>query len=146
MAQLSEVGHFRASDFSTLLIARNRQKDFPRPVEWIERSIYQLEPESDHADLIVCCEVLEHLKNPEAGLEKLYRLRAKYYLFSVPNEPTWRISNMLRGKYLAQWGNTPGHLNHWSPSGFVRCLHSAGFEPTLIKHPFPWTVVLCQSR
>jgi hypothetical protein len=63
----------------------------------------------------------------------------------VPNEPLWRVLNFSRGKYLADWGNTPGHLNHWSPGAF-----RAFLEKELIiedmRRPLPWTVVLARPR
>lgn len=94
-------------------------------------------------DLVVCCEVLEHLPNPDIGLRRLCSFNADWYLLSVPREPVWRAMNMARGAYLRDWGNSPGHLQHWSKGGFIR-LVSQYFEVLKVKSPLPWTVVLCR--
>jgi len=94
-------------------------------------------------DLVVCCEVLEHLPDPASGLCSLRSFEANWYLLSVPREPIWRAMNMARGAYLSHWGNSPGHLQHWSKHGFVR-LVSQFLEVVKIKSPLPWTVLLCR--
>ncbi len=96
------------------------------------------------ADLLVCCEVLEHLEHPRQALQKMARA-SPTALFSVPNEPLWRILNMVRGAYLTDFGNTPGHLQHWSRAGFVAML-SCEFDVVEVRNPMPWTMVLCRSR
>ena len=131
---------FRASDFSTELCAEN-QRLGPGGIEFVCRSIYDLDPAEDRADLVLCCEVLEHLEEPERGLRALRALGARSYILSVPNEPLWRVLNCARCQYLAQLGNTPGHLNHWSPPGFRRLLEKNGFVLRARRQPLPWTMV-----
>lgn len=96
-------------------------------------------------DLLVCCEVLEHLDDPRLGLERLAQFKAKRYILSVPREPIFRSMNMARGAYLQDFGNSPGHLHHWSRTGFVR-LVSNYFEIIEVRSPLPWTMVLCQAK
>lgn len=62
------------------------------------RSIYDLVPGGDSTDWVVCCEVLEHLEDPEAALAALKRAVKNYAILSVPREPLWRILNLARGK------------------------------------------------
>ncbi len=130
----------RASDFSRELIAENAARQ-DAGIEYVERSIYDLEPASDGAELIVCCEVLEHVERPDEALAALRRLDAPAYIISVPCEPLWRVLNLVRGKYLGAWGNTPGHLNHWSRAAFVEFLTRGGFEVAECLRPLPWTMV-----
>ncbi len=106
-------------------------------------SIYELDPLSDAAPLVVCCEVLEHLDEPERALSALRAVARPWLLVSVPREPIWRVANMARGRYLSALGNTPGHLNHWSKRSFLRLLtrHS---EVVAVRSPFPWTMALCR--
>lgn len=106
-------------------------------------SIYELDASKDRADLLVCCEVLEHLESPEAGLEALRRVVGNNIVLSVPWEPVWRVLNMARGKYLNQFGNTPGHIQHWNRAEFITLVQKY-FEIVEIKKPFPWTMVLCK--
>lgn len=133
----------RASDFSAALTARNEAANRRRHVSFIEKSIYDLEP-CDSADLVICCEVLEHLAEPERALRRLARLEARVYIFSVPREPIWRMLNMLRGKYWRQLGNTPGHLNHWSKGGFMELIAGSGFRIKRVRTPLPWTMLTAE--
>ncbi len=130
----------RASDFSRDLIAENTARG-DEGVRYLARSVYDLNPAEDRADLIVCCEVLEHVEQPADALAALRRLNADRYLLSVPREPLWRWLNLARGKYFGALGNTPGHLNHWSRSGFVRFLRRGGFRVERCLTPLPWTMV-----
>ena len=79
---------------------------------------------ADSAELIVCCEVLEHLDDPERALDVLARLARPWLIASVPREPLWRALNLARLTYVGELGNTPGHLNHWSRRDFVRFLQT----------------------
>jgi SAM-dependent methyltransferase len=109
------------------------------------RSIYDLDPKLDSADLVVCCEVLEHLNDPEAGLRALQRIVGRHLIISVPREPLWCALNLARGRYVASWGSTPGHVQHWSKGAFV-ALVSRHFEIAEVKTPLPWTMLLCVPR
>jgi 2-polyprenyl-3-methyl-5-hydroxy-6-metoxy-1,4-benzoquinol methylase len=106
-------------------------------------SIYDLDPLRDRADLVVCCEVLEHLDHPDDGLKALQSIVGEFLVVSVPREPLWRTLNMARGKYLSELGNTPGHIQHWSKQGFVR-LVSKYFQVVEVRSPLPWVMLLCQ--
>ncbi|MEO6552123.1 MAG: methyltransferase [Croceibacterium sp.] len=109
------------------------------------RSLYTMTPGEISADLIVCCEVLEHLPEPRRALDMIAAQTANYFIFSAPREPLWRILNLARGKYLPDLGNTPGHLQHWSAAGF-RKLIAARFDIIAVRRPLPWTMVLCRTR
>lgn len=138
----------RGSDFSKQAIElahANASEQGINPELFEVRSIYDLEPGCDSADLVVCCEVLEHLEHPEEGLLALQSITTKNLIVSVPREPIWRFLNMARGKYIWDWGNTPGHLQHWSKRGFVN-LVSKHFLIEEVKTPLPWTMLLCRKR
>ena len=107
-------------------------------------SVYELPFASKSFDLVMALEVLEHLLYPEQALAEMGRVAQKYCLVSVPEEPLWRILNVSRGKFLASWGNTPGHLQHWSKSDFLRLLQRS-FRVEQVATPFPWTMALCRA-
>lgn len=96
-------------------------------------------------DLVVCCEVMEHLEDPKRALEILETLTNKYLLVSVPREPIWRVLNMARGRYWSDLGNTPGHIQHWSKEGFLSLLRSR-FDIVAVRSPLPWTLALCRVK
>jgi hypothetical protein len=97
------------------------------------------------ADLVICCEVLEHLPDPEATLRSLTRAARRAVVLSVPREPLWRVLNVARGKYWSELGNTPGHLQHWSSRGFAQFV-GRHLEIVEIRTPLPWTAVLARPR
>ena len=91
-------------------------------------------------DLVLAIEVLEHVPDPAAALRELRRVARGDVVFSVPREPIWRVANLARGKYWGDLGNTPGHIQHWSRSAFVRQV-GAHFDVTTVHGPTPWTMV-----
>lgn len=95
----------------------------------------------DEFDVASAIEVLEHVPDPEHTLAEMARCAKRHLVVSVPREPLWRMLNMARGAYLADLGNTPGHLNHWSRRSFVALLSRYG-EVVQVRSPFPWTMLL----
>lgn len=138
----------RGSDFSETVIdlakSNAHENELP-PNIFKQKSIYDLRPDVDSADLIVCCEVLEHLEQPEEALQVLHKLNSNYAIFSVPREPIWSILNLTRGKYWSSFGNTPGHIQRWSQRGFLK-LVSNYFNIEQISAPLPWTMLLCSPK
>src|SRR4051794_30755967 len=93
-------------------------------------------------DLAAAIEVLEHVPNAEHTVAEMARVaRGGHLLVSVPREPLWRGLNMARGAYLRDFGNTPGHVNHWSKRSFIALLSRHG-EVLEARSPFPWTMLL----
>lgn len=107
--------------------------------------LFNLTAERDQADLIVCCEVMEHIDDPDRALKLLRELCRYRLITSVPREPLWRGLNMVRGKYIGQLGNTPGHVNHWSTRQFIELLNCE-FRVLEVQRPLPWTMALCEPR
>lgn len=139
------IAPVKGCDFSAEIIDEATRLHGNEGIWFYTKSIYDLDPNLDAADLLVCCEVLEHLERPGEGLRRLAQTAGKYVLLSVPGEPVWRVLNVLRGKYLGRLGNTPGHINHWSPGGF-RKLVCEYLEVLETRSPFPWTMVLARPR
>ena len=92
-------------------------------------------------DVATAIEVLEHVPDPEHTVAEMARVARRWLLVSVPREPLWRGLNLVRGAYLTDLGNTPGHLNHWSKRSFVSLLSKHG-EVVEARSPFPWTMLL----
>jgi trans-aconitate methyltransferase len=106
-------------------------------------SIYSLQHAPRSVDLVLALEVLEHLDEPERGLAELCRTSRRWVALSVPREPIWRALNMARGKYLSEFGNTPGHLQHWSAKSF-HAFVSRFAAVHAVKTPLPWTMLLAE--
>jgi 2-polyprenyl-3-methyl-5-hydroxy-6-metoxy-1,4-benzoquinol methylase len=123
--------------------ARRRARTAEVEIEFESVPVEALVRERHAAELIVCCEVLEHLEDPEEALEVLATLARPWLIASVPREPLWRALNLARLSYIGDLGNTPGHLNHWSRRAFVRFL-TRRFEVVQVLSPLPWTMALCR--
>jgi 2-polyprenyl-3-methyl-5-hydroxy-6-metoxy-1,4-benzoquinol methylase len=99
----------------------------------------------DEFDVATAIEVLEHVPDPDDAVAEMARCaRGGHVLVSVPREPLWRGLNMARGAYVKDFGNTPGHLNHWSKRSFVELLSRHG-EVVEARSPFPWTMALMRA-
>lgn len=114
-------------------------------IEFVQASIYDL-PFADRSfDLVVCCEVLEHVEEPGRGVAELARVADRRVLVSTPWDPVWRAMNMMRGRYLGALGNTPGHIQHFTRSSFVR-LAQTQLRILDRRSPLPWTILLGEPR
>jgi SAM-dependent methyltransferase len=100
---------------------------------------------SDSADLVLAIEVLEHVDDPDGALREIARVASSDVVVSVPLEPVWRVGNLLRGRYVRDLGNTPGHIQHWSKRSFVE-LVSRHLEVVEVRTPLPWTMVRARRR
>jgi 2-polyprenyl-3-methyl-5-hydroxy-6-metoxy-1,4-benzoquinol methylase len=137
----------RGSDISETVIdeARRRAGAAQLDVSFRVAPIEALDPSEDSAELILCCEVMEHVSDPEAALEIVAGLASPWAIVSVPREPLWRALNLGRLKYVRDLGNTPGHLQHWSRRAFLGFLEGR-LEVVAVRSPVPWTMALCRSE
>lgn len=105
-------------------------------------SIYDSGFKDNSFDLVICTEVLEHLREPKKALKEILRISGKYVLLSVPNEPFFLLSN------FTQWGKDIGHINHWTFLGFedfVKKNTGSNIKITCKKYPFPWTMLVLEK-
>jgi ubiquinone/menaquinone biosynthesis C-methylase UbiE len=119
--------------------------------EWSRRSRPNLEfrtlsgPDlpfgNDEFDVACALEVLEHVPDPERTLTEMIRVARRHVIVSVPREPLWRALNVMRGAYWRDFGNTPGHVNHWSRGAFLDFVNRHG-QIAAVRTPFPWTMLL----
>jgi len=130
-----------------LNIAKNNLSKHQNQISFEIQDIRNMPYDNDIFDLIICCEVLEHVSVPQNGLTEIYRVLKPNGLavLSVPNEPIWRVLNMARGYYWNNLGNTPGHINHWSTKQFKKFVVEHQFKVLDVKKPLPWSVVLAKK-
>jgi 2-polyprenyl-3-methyl-5-hydroxy-6-metoxy-1,4-benzoquinol methylase len=122
-------------------LAQIRNKNVPICIE----SVYEMQREHKSVDLLIMLEVLEHLEDPELALSEIARVTKHFVILSVPQEPLWRILNFVRGKYWTSFGNTPGHINHWSAKEFHHFTRKH-FEVVEARTPLPWTILLLKPK
>ncbi len=118
-----------------IAFAENRFPQF----RFQEGSVYELPFDDRSFDLVMCCEVLEHLDSPGEALRELCRVARKGLLLSVPHEPWFRLGSLARGRYLRTFGNHPEHVQHWNLTTFNRLVK--GISPgARVKSAFPWMI------
>lgn len=110
------------------------------PGELVTGDAHALPFEDKSFDLVLGLEVLEHVADPHLVLAEMVRVTKRPLILSVPNEPFFRMGNLLTCRHVRSLGNTPGHWNHWTPISFQALVskHAALEE---VKHPFPWTLL-----
>jgi hypothetical protein len=81
----------------------------------------------------------------ERALNEFSRVGRRDLIVSVPQEPIWRLLNLIRGTYPRRLGNTQGHIRHSSRSGIIRLLESK-IDVIEVHTPIPWTFAQCRIR
>ena len=135
--------HFEASEYEQRLVDLNLNEGFPVPLR--QESAYDLQRANNEFQCVLMLEVLEHLEDVDTALREVIRVAESAVVVSVPNEPLWRFLNFARGKYWSDLGNTPGHINHWSPRAFVKLISQHG-DIISVRKPLPWTIVHARPR
>ena len=115
-------------------------------IGYVVGDAYNLDYPPNSFDTVIATEVLEHLREPERALHSMSVVSARNLAVTVPREPLWRMLNMVRMKYLRDWGNTPGHIQHFSDKKFrqlmekTRRLH--GYSELNIKKKLIWNIAV----
>jgi ubiquinone/menaquinone biosynthesis C-methylase UbiE len=133
---------FEASEYDIRYVEKINTLNYPFKV--INENVYDLKRNDNEFNLIFLLEVLEHLEFPDRALKELFRVSSKYVLISVPNEPIWRMANMARLQYLKDFGNTPGHINHYNKNKLSKLVAPYGKVIKVFK-PFPWLMLLVEK-
>lgn len=138
------VSNLSASEYveNLVTIAKNNNPD----LNIFQESVYDLKYKNNSVDLVFLLEVLEHLDYPELALKEIKRISKKYLILGVPREPIWCALNMCRLKYLKDFGNTPGHLNHWSKKSLIKLIEKEYGKVIAVETPLPWTIILAEKR
>lgn len=142
IAKLDKIPHVEGVDVSCDII-QEAKKLYPF-LKFSTGSIYNLAFKENEFDLVLTCEILEHLENYKKAILEIKRVSNRYCIISVPVEPLWRILNVARGAYILSLGNTPGHLQHWTRKNFKELL-SKHFTIERILYPLPWQVAICRK-
>jgi len=110
-----------------------------------QEDIINTDPAGRNFDLVLAIEVLEHINDYQKALNNISQFSNKYILISVPWEPAFRLSNLLRGKNIKRWGNDIEHVNNWSKKKITKIV-SDYFNIIRAEISFPWTVILAQKK
>ncbi len=124
-------------------IIENAKLNF-NDINFFVDSVYEMNNTKEKYDIVLAIEVLEHLTDPDIAIKKLLDKTNKYVLVSVPREPIWCMLNLCRGKYIKDFGNTPGHIQRWGKLKFIKFCKKYG-EIVEVQSPLPWTMILLKK-
>jgi len=121
-----------AIDVSDVFLDTARKNLAGYDCKFVKGEVDKLDLPADSFDRIVCTEVLEHTKDPDAILSTISRLLrpSGAAIITVPNDPLiLRLKGIVRrtpvGWALARrvnWGGDEYHLHQWTPRQFRRLL------------------------
>ncbi len=149
-------GHVTAQLAAALPAARVLGTDFSTDIVGVARtihpalefravSVYDIASLEGEWDLVVACEVFEHLEDPARALRAVAAVARRAVIVTVPREPLWRLLNLARGQYWGALGNTDGHVQHWSRGALLRFV-ATELDVVADRTPLPWTQVLGVPR
>lgn len=134
-----------ACDLSPNEIKKAKQNCAGLNIHFSVQDVQMLTYKDKQFDLVVACEVLEHIPDPNKAISEIQRT-GSLAIVSIPIEPLWRVLNVLRLKYLKDLGNTPGHLNHWSRSQFQTFLKNMSYQYFPISGVLPWQMYFAKNK
>ena len=134
---------FAALDISPKMIESSLSRN--PEVEHILGSLYELPFADASYDTVVCTQVLEHLDNPKAALDEIRRVAARSAVISIPNEPLFRLANLVRLRHVRRFGSTPGHIQHLTRSGFRKLLEPFFSSVKIRSILGVWNVAVCHK-
>lgn len=142
LVKIREFARSEGVDISEESI-KNAKASYPS-LTFLTGSCYNLSYKNGEFDLVLACEVLEHLEDYGKALSEIRRVTNKYCILSVPLEPFWRICNLARGAYVPLLGNTPGHIQNWGKKAFAELIKKY-FTVEKFHYPLPWQLTLCRK-
>jgi 2-polyprenyl-3-methyl-5-hydroxy-6-metoxy-1,4-benzoquinol methylase len=108
---------------------------------YVGADILRLPFKDNSFDLVVCAEVIEHIKQYQEAFKELRRVTAGYCVISVPYEPFFSLLRFLSGKNLLHGGKHPEHLNRFTKKEIIREV-AVHFKIEKVMISFPWLVIL----
>ena len=97
--------------------------------------------EKSKYDLVICLEVLEHMKNPEVIVKNLCDCARKKIIISVPHEPFFSLGNLVFLKNVKRLGVPEEHINIWTKKKFKKFLMDNGIQNFRIHTTMFWIII-----
>jgi len=136
-------GHFVGIDLRDDAIAHANAETSGANFRCVD--LFEWPPTDRFFDLVIAAEVLEHLPDPAPYLERLVQLSADRLLLTVPHEPWFMLSNLLRVRDILRFGDHPEHVNHWTPKSFS-CFVSRFASVERVVTRFPFVILVARAR
>lgn len=119
---MAEIGYKgKGIDFSkeALVVAngiKNKRGIKNEKLTFVAGGLEKIKP--NESDLIVCCEVIEHIEDDQGFLKSLCKTNPKYVILSVPAKQKW----------FDNFDTKVGHYRRYEKQKFIELLNESGFE------------------
>lgn len=119
---LAEIGYEgRGVDFSKEALSVANDLKIKRGIDdkkltFVSGGLEKLK--SNRSDLVICCEVIEHIEDDRDFLDKLHNTKPKYVIFSVPAKQKW----------FDNFDKKVGHYRRYEKQDLINLLDESGFE------------------
>ena len=104
----------------SLSALRYAHRDYRTDAMFVNASLYELPLQDESVDIIICLEVLEHLREDNKALEEVRRILRPggRLIISLPSE-----------FYFPQYLELMGHWRHYNPKVMAQMLERIGLKP-----------------
>ena len=132
-----DVENYEGVDLRADALAAARTR-WPR-LRFSHADIFDPDFDGRRYGVTLALEVMEHLFEPDRMLKRLAELTDDAIILSVPHEPWFQLTNLLRGRDFIRLGNHPEHVQHWNPRTFADFI-SPHAEVVRIRASFPFII------
>jgi SAM-dependent methyltransferase len=130
---LTYLGQFKTVGIETEPCYSALKRDYPER-EWRlsgepEKSFAGFD-DSTAPDVVLCCDVIEHIVDPDVLLDYLLQLDAKYYIVSTPCRAVLCNHPQFSSTYGHVWNGPPlntCHVREWTMSEFIAYISAKFF-------------------
>ena len=116
------LGHLHPAGFDQPTLGPHIRSAHPRvafrPIDLENPELYL--SDADHFDLTICCDVIEHLLDPDPALEALRTHTGRFVILSTPERDLTRGPGAVRCE-------KPEHVREWNQDEFAAYIRSRGF-------------------
>jgi 2-polyprenyl-3-methyl-5-hydroxy-6-metoxy-1,4-benzoquinol methylase len=139
---LCELGNNRGIGFDPTYVEQEKNSEQKNRVKFIQDS-YSERHRNYPADLIVCRQTLEHIKNPRSFLSMMRKAivdrKDSHVFFEVPNS-----SNIFSKLFV--WDIIYEHCSYFTPMSLVHTFSSCGFRVCEITEEFEGQFLCLHAR
>ncbi len=98
------------------------------PIKFIKSNVCNTNIQNEYADLVICCGIIEHIKEPEKLFNEIYRiLKPNGYIFVTTSNLVSTIwPQRLIKQWLRRWSY--GYQKNWTKNGISKLLENQNFN------------------
>lgn len=136
------IGNCRVTGVDLSERALQTAKKLNPEMNFLKADILEFKPKK--ADLVICVEAMEHIREYRKLLSKIVSYSDKAVI-SVPNKWAFRLGNILQLRHLPTGGNTPIHVNEWTRPQLQKLLLEFFSKVEIRRAGLFWLIAICSK-